>query len=368
MGVPARSGVAVIVALLASVVTPGHPARAAPTPAASFTVLASGDVLIHQGGRLVATAAQAGRASGTGYDFTPLLAPVAPTVRAADLAICHLETPVAAPGGPFTGYPSFSVQPQILDALAATGYDDCSTASNHALDAGFTGLVRTADAMDAAGLRHTGTFRTEREAGTPLVIEVAGVKVGHVSWTYGLNGYREPDGERWTVNDFDPGPPDVSGILADAARARQAGAEVVIASVHCCTEDVHDPTPAQRATAAALLASPDVDLVLGHHAHVVQPVERIGDKWVAYGLGNHLAGQAGTDRNDSVLLTFTFTRSADGRYRVTRVDAVPTLIRRGPAGVDVVPTPADDPSHRRVADVLGRLGGVADGLVVAPAR
>jgi len=154
-------------------------------------------------------------------------------------------------------------------------------------------------------------------------------------------------------------------VLDDAARARRAGAQVVIVSVHCCTEYVHDPTPTQRAVAATLLASPDVDLVLGHHAHVVQPIQRIGDKWVAYGLGNHLAGQSGAERNDSVLVRFTFTSGPDGRYRGTRVEAVPTLIRRDPDGVQVVPTTVGHPSHQRVTEVLGRLAGPADGLVVA---
>lgn len=334
------------------------------SPAQSFTVLASGDVLVHQRGRLVAGAAQAGRATGTGYDFSGVFAPVAPLVRAADLAICHLETPVAEPGGPFTGYPVFAAQPQILDALVATGYDVCSTASNHAIDKGFAGIARTADAMDTAGLRHTGTFRSEPESITPLILDVAGVRVGHVSWTYGLNGIREPNDKQWAVNDFNANRPDVSGILADAGRARRAGAQVVIVSVHCCVEYQHDPTPAQRAIATALLGSPDVDLLLGHHAHVVQPLERINGKWVAYGLGNHVAGQVGAARNDSVLARFTFTRGADGRFTVSSVDAVPTLIRRGASGVEVVPTTENDPSYRRVAEVLDRRDALANGLVL----
>jgi poly-gamma-glutamate capsule biosynthesis protein CapA/YwtB (metallophosphatase superfamily) len=79
--------------------------------------------------------------------------------------------------------------------------------------------------------------------------------------------------------------PQVEGMLAEAVRARAAGADVVIASVRCCTEYESDPGPTQTAIAGTLLASPDVDLVLGHHAHVVQPFERINGKWVAYGLG-----------------------------------------------------------------------------------
>src|SRR3954467_4256165 len=253
--------------------TSAAPASTTPPAPASITVAATGDVLIHQDGHLVAGAAAAGRAHGVDYDFSGVFAPVAPIIGDADLAICHLETPLAPPAGPFSGYPTFDVQPQIVDALAGAGYDTCSTASNHSLDAGFTGLVRTLDVLDAHGVGHTGTFRTRQESQTPHIIDIAGVKVADLAWTYGLNGILEPQGKPWAVNDFDPAGPQVDGMLADAHRARQAGADVVIASVHCCTEYTADPTRAQVAIARALLASPDVDLVIGHHAHVVQPFE-----------------------------------------------------------------------------------------------
>jgi poly-gamma-glutamate synthesis protein (capsule biosynthesis protein) len=165
--------------------------------------------------------------------------------------------------------------------------------------------------------------------------------------------------------------PDVAGILAGAARARRAGADVVVASVHCCVEYVSDETAAQRAIARTLLASPDVDLVLGHHAHVVQPFERIGGKWVAYGLGNGLAehsrpAHAGTE--DSVIARFTFT-CATGRCAATRAEAVPTRIVLAPDAVRVVPTGdatagADRASRDRVAEVVGRRGAGAAGLAV----
>src|SRR3954464_2055247 len=128
---------------------PTHaPAATASAGPASLTVVATGDVLIHQDGHLVAGAAAAGRAHGVDYDFSGVFAPVAPLIGNADLAICHLETPLAPPAGPFSGYPSFDVQPQIAAALAGAGYDDCSTASNHSMDAGFPGLVCTLDTLD----------------------------------------------------------------------------------------------------------------------------------------------------------------------------------------------------------------------------
>jgi len=341
-----------------------------PVPPTSFTVVATGDVLLHQKGSLVRGAARTGEANGTAYDFTGVFAAVAPVIRGADLAICHLETPVAPPEGPFRGYPSFAVQPQIVHALADAGYDSCSTASNHSFDDGFDGLVRTLDTLDAAGVAHTGTSRSAAQRDVPRIVEVHGVRVAQLSWTYGLNGIALPPAQEWSVNVFDAARADVTGMLEEAARARQAGAEVVIASVHCCTEYDHDPSDAQLTVAQALLASPDIDLVLGHHAHVVQPFERIAGKWVAYGLGNHVAQQntpGGT--RDSVIARFTFTRDADGRFTITRAEAVPTRIDVADDGVRVVPTaarvdPADAASYDRVVEALQLRGAVQDGLVV----
>ncbi len=337
---------------------PEAPAGPGPVGPSSFTLVATGDVLIHQGGSLEATASAAGRARGARFDFSPVFADVAPTIRGADLAMCHLEAPVAPPGGPFSGYPSFSAQPQILDALAGAGYDMCSTASNHSLDGGPAGVVRTLDALDTRRLRHAGTARSAAEAATPTVLDVGGVRIGHVSTTFDLNGYRLPAGRPWLVDTFDPsarGGPDVRGVLADAAAARKAGADVVVASVHCCTEYVDEPTAVQRAVVARLLDSPDVDLVLGHHAHVVQPFERRGSKWAAYGLGNHVAEQDTADRTrDSVIARFTFARAPGGRFAVSRAEAVPTTIRPGGTGFALVRSRPGDPSYRHVTDVIRR--------------
>ena len=339
--------------------SPTAPATSsAPPPPRTFTIVATGDVLIHQRGPLVQGATRT-----DGFDFSGVFAPVAPVLQAADLAICHLETPVAPPGGPYRGYPSFAVQPEIVDALAGAGYDLCSTASNHSLDDGFDGLVRTLDRLDAAGMAHAGTYRSEAESTSPTVVDVVGVRVGHVAATYGLNGIPLPPGREWSVDVFDP--PDVTGILADATRARAAGAEVVIASIHCCTEYRHDLTPEQEDAVRTLLASPDVDLVLGHHAHVVQPFELIDGEWVAYGLGNHVAQQStwGHATEDSVIARFTFTEDPDGGFTATRAQALPTRIDIRSDAVQVVP--ADPVSRERIGAVLGRRGALAAGLEIA---
>ena len=358
-GAPGVLAALLLTACTQPAAAPPSSAVAAPLPE-SFTLVATGDVLIHQDGALTSGARQ----DDGSLDFSGVLAPVAPMIAAADLAICHLETPVAPPGGPYRGYPSFAVQPEIVEALAGAGYDLCSTASNHALDDGTGGLVRTLDALEAAGIASTGTYRTQADSVEPRIVDVGGIRVGHVAATFSLNGVPLPAGRRWSVDVVDV--PDVSGMLAAAARTRAAGAEVVVASLHCCLEYDDDPTRAQVSAVRSLLASPDVDLVLGHHAHVVQPFEAIDGEWVAYGLGNHVAEHAtrGHRTEDSVLARFTFTRGDDGRFTVTSAEAVPLSIVLAPDQVTV--QPAGPRTFGRVAGVLDRRGAVAAGLGIVP--
>ena len=294
-------------------------------PPQSFTLVATGDVLIHQDLELTAGAPPGRR------QLRLLRGPRAgrtASIRDADLAICHLETPVAPPGGPYRGYPSFAVQPEIVRALAGAGYDLCSTASNHSLDDGDRGLARTLDDLDAAGIAHAGTYRTQADSQTAHDRRRPRHQGRRTSprRTASTAVARRPTARgRWTS----PTCPTSSGMLAAAARAKAAGAEVVIASLHCCVEYEHDPTDAQVAAVHTLLASPDIDLVLGHHAHVVQPFEQIGGEWVAYGLGNFVAEMAQEgDPYDEVAARFTFTRGADGRFTVTKAEAVPAAPRR----------------------------------------
>lgn len=338
------------------------------------TILGSGDVLIHP--PLTEQARQDAAARGaTGYDFSDILGSIAPDVRAADVAICELETPLSPAQGPFTGYPEFSVPPQVLGALKNDGYDICTTASNHTLDKGFAGLVRTLDELDAAGIRHAGSARNRREAATPLIVTLPnGVRVASLAYTYGFNNHKVPAGKPWSVN-----PIEVPKILADARRAKRAGADIVVLSLHWGTEYDHLATPTQRAQARALLASPDIDLILGDHAHVIQPMQKIGDKWVIYCMGNLVARHSEpiNDNREGVLAKFTFTETRPHVFRVTRAEAIPVWMQLEPklrlidlprALADPATPPADRAVYRaawhRIAGYLDAYGAVKDGLVV----
>jgi poly-gamma-glutamate capsule biosynthesis protein CapA/YwtB (metallophosphatase superfamily) len=288
----------------------------------SFTVVAAGDELIHPPLTEQATA------DGGGHrDYSALLAGVKPVIEQADLAICHLETPIAPPGGPFKGYPQFSVPPEIATALVGIGYDTCSTSSNHTFDQGPTGVTTTLDTLDAAGLKHTGSARSAKEAATPLIIDVHGVKVAQVSYTFGFNqGTSVPAGSPWMANKLDP-----AKVLTAARAAKAAGADVVIASLHWGVEDQADPTADQLRIARQLLADPAIDLIVGCHAHVVQPFEQINGKWVAYGMGNQVARHdepRGTTE-EGVIARFRFVKGPDG-WHIDKAEYITTLVDLGP--------------------------------------
>lgn len=292
------------------------------------TIALGGDILIHE--NVTAAAARAGAVTGRPYDFGALLSPLAPVLDDVDLALCHLEVPLTGP--PFEGYPLFRAPLQLAEGIRDVGYDGCSTASNHSLDAGHDGVVSTLVALEAAGLGHVGTARTPTEDVTPRVYDLDGVGVGHLSYTFGLTSGPVPEDAPWSVDVID-----VETIARDAAATRAAGADIVVVSVHWGTEYEHRPDAFQTSTASALAAVDDVDLVVGHHAHVVQPIAMVDGTWVAYGLGNQLSGQLTLTRRDGLTVVATAGGPPGGRLRVRDVEAVPTWVDVDPGDFDVLP-------------------------------
>ncbi|MEU6021173.1 CapA family protein [Micromonospora sp. NPDC047134] len=354
--------------------TPRPIAAAEKVSGRTISVIGSGDILVHP-----ELWDQARRDGAGGLDFGPMLEHVRETVSAADLALCHLETPVAPPGGPYIGFPKFSVPREIVQGIKAAGYDGCSTASNHTIDQGMEGVKRTLDALDEVGLGHTGSYRTKRGAGAAKIYEVKGVKVGHLSYTKSYNGLRPPAGKEWVSNLIDP-----QAIRREAAAARQSGAEIVVVSLHWGTEYEHEPDVDQQTWARAVAEIDDVDLVFGHHAHVVQPVERIGDTWIVYGMGNHIARHAqpvNTNR-DGVMIRAVFGPAGDtNRWKVVAIEAIPTFVDLNPdiRLVDLgrkLADPALPPGRRtiyeaavdRIEGSLLTRGADTEGLVVRGAR
>ncbi|MFI7483589.1 CapA family protein [Kocuria sp. M1R5S2] len=335
----------------------GPSAAATTAPPDDVQVVVTGDVLLHQG-----LWAQAEADGGGELDFGPLVAGLRPFTRDADLAICDMETPLAPPGGPYTGYPAFEVPPQIVPALADVGYDACTTATNHTLDAGPAGLERTLDALEEAGIATTGSYRTAADAARPLVLDAGGVDVGLVTGTYGLNG-NVPDAP-WRVDLLD-----VPRMVDRARAAREAGAEIVLAAVHAGDEYSSAPNQQQLDVTHALADSGEFDFVYGHHTHSVLPIEKHGDTWIVHGLGNSLSEHATRVpvNNEGLTVRMTFTRQGEEWIGEPPV-WIPHILTVDPVrwcalpAEDVCRSPEEDAaSLARTAATVTSMGAEADG-------
>ncbi|MCP3755797.1 CapA family protein [Streptomyces sp. TBY4] len=329
----------------------------------SFTVAAAGDVLIHP--ELTAQAEQDGKAAGKGgMDFGPIMASVKPVISKADLAICHMEPVLGKPEGPFLSFPDFLVPPQIATTLKDIGYDTCSTASNHALDHGEGGVKDTLDTLDKAGLKHTGSARDEKEGTTPLIMDVKGVKVAQISFAGGFNGRQVPADKPWLVNKTS-----LDAISAAEKAARAAGAEVVILSIHWGKEHQPAPNSLQLSLAKKISERTGINLVIGHHAHVVQPMEKVGDIWVAYGLGNQVARHEVPSglSEEGVIGWFEFAEK-NGKWDV-QARYVPTFVEL-PPDLEVADPAVKVPDTGQVKDhrLIDLTTALKNGSAVTPER
>jgi hypothetical protein len=297
------------------------PPTATPAPrkrrAVTLTIGVSGDLLPH----LPIVARARAHAGGSGYDFRPMLRPIRRWVRSNDLSFCHVETPLT-PAAP-AGYPVFNSPPALANAIKATGFDACSTASNHSVDRGQAGIDATRRSLDRAGVRHTGTFSTPRQRRRPLLLKARGVKVAWLSYTQHTNGIPLPHG--WSVNLAL-----ARRIAADAGRARRAGARVVLVNLHWGTEFAHAPDAFQTGLATRLASHHAITAVVGQHAHVVQPIRRVGRLWVVFGEGNLLSNQTAAccpaASQDGMLVRLRI-RVGRKRERVRRIAYTPVWVR-----------------------------------------
>jgi Bacterial capsule synthesis protein PGA_cap len=264
------------------------------------------------------------------YDFYPVFAPVVPYLARADYAVANLETTFGGSDKPFSAYPLFNSPDSLAGALRDAGIDLVSTANNHALDQGWNGLVRTLDQLDAAGLSHVGTYRSREERAAPFIVNIRGVKVAFLNYADWLNGLDLTDGHAdYAVNKLD-----VQRVAQDAALARMWGADVVIALLHYGDEYERIPNETQVAISKEILLSCGVDVILGSHPHVVQPIEhifeyttwRVNDKYVVYSLGNFVSAQRDRYR-DSGLIAYIHITKTGQHTSVGGVSYLPVYVQ-----------------------------------------
>jgi poly-gamma-glutamate synthesis protein (capsule biosynthesis protein) len=261
-----------------------EPPPPSPSPLKSLTIIAAGDNLFHE-------AIVAAFKEGEGYNFAPIYETVKPIIAGADLAFINQETVLGRESFGYSGYPRFNTPQVLADNLAGVGFDIINQANNHSMDMGEAGVMDTIAIWDTIpeaaclGIHRSQEERDQRN----LIIEKNGIRVGFLAYTYGTNGLPLPQDKPYLVS-----------LIEEETMTREIGAlrplcDFLVVSMHWGEE--YSASPSARQTALAkFLAAQKVDLVIGHHPHVLQPAEYIlrpdGRQMLCfYSLGNFMSSQ-----------------------------------------------------------------------------
>lgn len=297
-------------------------------PDTTIHIAAIGDIMCHGPNYQAAYVA-----SEKTYDFTPFFRQITPHTSAADIAIGNLETTFAGSARGYSGYPTFNSPSQLGDAVKGMGIDVVSTANNHCMDKGYSGIVNTLKTLDEIGISHTGTYASAEAQKEILVKDVKGIQIAFLSFTYGTNGIAIPSDKSYSVNLIDK-----DLILSQIQAAKEKNIDLICVSMHWGIEYQTSPNAEQKELADFLFAN-DVDIILGSHPHVLQKMEKrtvtredgsTKDGFVIYSLGNFFSNQKDTGTKDSVILDIQVTKSGEtDKMSIDSVNFTPIYCHKG---------------------------------------
>ena len=281
------------------------------------TILSFGDTLVHS-----QVYKQAYDSTTDTYDFFPIFTEITKYFQDADITIGNAESPMAGKDRGYSGYPTFNAPEHLAVDLKELGVDILTTANNHCLDKGYSGLENTLNNLDSAGIAHTGTSRSVEEQNTILHREVNGIDICFLSFTYGTNGISIPSDKTYCVNIIDKQEIEKRILQAKSEYPNSA----IVVSMHWGIEYQTTPSSQQDDLANFLIAN-GADVVLGCHPHVLQPmkmvtatdengVERQG--LVIYSQGNFFSSQTKPNTRNTAL--FQITLKSDGSTGKISVD------------------------------------------------
>ncbi|SDN40225.1 poly-gamma-glutamate synthesis protein (capsule biosynthesis protein) [Paenibacillus sp. yr247] len=306
-----------------------------------ITIAAVGDLLMKS--EIIAAAKQT-----NGYTFDPIFAKVKPYLTAHDLTIGNLETTFSGKRklgaarirlkcncpreriNPKTGYPVFNCPDELASTLKKTGFHVVTTANNHCVDGGVSGLKRTLNVLDKYGLKHTGTSRSVKEANRHLIMRVKGVNIGILAYTKGTNAIPVPS--RWLVNQFDQ-----KKMAADIHDLKKQ-TDFIIVCLHFGKEYQTYPSKDQKKWMQFLFRQ-GVNVVLGAHPHVLHPITQTVVKDIhgqartrvaASSLGNFVSTKLIKHTNTirGMILSLTLSKSKSGITDIIKVGRIPTMVER----------------------------------------
>ena len=248
------------------------------------------------------------------YDFSYVFDDINRYIKTADIAIGSLETSFAGKERGYSNYPTFNSPDALAYNLKKLGLDVLSTAGNHCLDMGFSGLSRTIDVLNDADISHLGTYQTPEDRDKILFKYVKGIKIAFVNYTYGTNGIPVPSGKEFCVNLIDK-----DLMKKDIESAKAQNADIIVACMHWGTE-YRTIANSEQEELADFLFQNGVDIILGNHPHVLEQMEKrtitledgtTKDGFVIYALGNFICDQNAENTRNSIILNLKITKHAN---------------------------------------------------------
>ncbi|HEY4553031.1 MAG TPA: CapA family protein [Bacillaceae bacterium] len=241
-----------------------------------------GDILIHDW-----VYEDAKKANG--YHFDDMFAPVRQILQKPDFLIANQESPPAGAELGISSYPLFNSPHEIVDALMNAGVDMVTTANNHTLDKGEKGVKSAIGYYEKKGLPYTGSYKSFDDQSDLRIMTVNGIRIAVLAYASHTNGIPIPKGKEYLVNMLD------SRKVLNDMKAAKRDADMIVLSLHWGDEYQRTPNETQK-TLARQFINGGADIILGHHPHVLQPMEEIkrqdGSSGVVYySLGNFLSGQ-----------------------------------------------------------------------------
>lgn len=301
-----------------------------PTGKTSVKLSVVGDIMVHM------HQLKAAKEPDGSYNFTEVFEDIKPYLEEADIAMGNLETTISTDEIGYTAYPRFRSPESLISALKEAGFDVLTTANNHTLDGVEFGVENTLNKLDEYGILHTGSARSPEEREQILMIEKNDIKIAILAYTYGTNGMEgavNQDKLVYMVNYLN----DISKIEADINRAKDEGAEFIIACTHWGDEYVRTPNQWQKEMADKLF-SMGVDVIFGSHPHVIQPTEKKTittpeglekEVFVIYSLGNIVSNQRDRYRDSGLILNLEIVKDYDkGTVELGELDYIPTWVYR----------------------------------------
>lgn len=264
------------------------------------------------------------------YDFSYVFEDIKDYIQSADIAIGNLETTFSGADVGYSGYPTFNTPEQLAQNLVDLGLDVVSTANNHSLDKRYAGIESTLNELDKVNLSHTGTYRSVEEQNTILTKNVNGINIAFLSFTYGTNGIPVPKGKEYCINLIDE-----ELTLDQIAKAKELNPDLICVSMHWGEEYKLKQNKTQEQLADFLFKN-GVDIILGSHPHVLEPMEKRTitlddgtkkDGFLIYSLGNFMSGQVIENTMNTIILQLQITKHVkDGTITIDSVNYVPIFM------------------------------------------